>query len=147
MLESALSLDVGLTTGYAIVRQDMLIQKLGQIEYDNGDNLKEMLYSIGMSYMPSYLLVEYPVINRANPHYAELVNLHSDIDEFIMNLKGSQSWGLKMIELTPSQWKIPPILKTDLTKMPLNGNFEGKKFSQHEKDSLMICHWFWRWSL
>jgi hypothetical protein len=147
MQYSIMAVDVGITTGYAIMRQDTFIERVGQIEYADNDHLMRVLYSNAYVHKVDQVVIEYPVLTKKSNNYAQLKHICSNVDDFVMNFKDAQTWGAIVTEITPGQWKIPPVLNTDLLQFPRNGKFEVDDMSQHEKDSLMICYYVFKWSL
>jgi hypothetical protein len=124
MSEVLLTLDLGVTTGWAIFRERALE------DYGQATNLSHSLPLLLTQYLPDIVVAERPLIIRGplGDQLGKIVALaHFYLD-------GARRT-LEYIE--PSDWKPTPASKEVCPRGT----------SQHEKDAIRIGHWYYRFKL
>lgn len=112
-----LTLDLGLTTGWACVDEHTSTLGIGQIPYQDAEAFVNLL----SRYKPDHVLAETPVIIRG-PLGEKLTSVITSVRALIPGV----------VEIDPAQWKNS---WWGDAKAPRGS-------SQHEKDALRMAYWY-----
>ena len=115
-----LTLDLGLTTGYAVLNNNGKVIFKGKYDWRDQERSLKLLLS---AYTPTHVLAETPVIIRG-PLGEKLDHVVSQVRLIV---------GSDLIEIDPARWK---------NSWWGGVRFPGRKMSRHVQDAIRMGWWF-----
>jgi len=121
-----LSLDPGLTTGYALVTAEGLLSQSGNIGIED---LKDSSILESIKKIPglSIVIEEVPIYGNSKLG-RQLQQVNATLREMFP----------EAVKLPPSAWKTIP----SISNFPVPSEWDGKKLTQHQKDSYRMGMFF-----
>lgn len=119
-----LTIDLGVTTGWCVRELHGDLIALGEVEYSE-DDMDELWRALVQRYLPSYVVIEAPVLIARGELQGKLARL---IQSCRNVFKNNTEW------VTPSQWK----QRYGKTSLPDTGSTP----SAHMKDAYRISEWW-----
>lgn len=119
---------MGISTGYALVTQDLLVPECGVIK-PMADDPHPLIARLKKQYNPRLVLVEYPILTYTHSAYVnQLLQIVSEFKELLKTFK--------VREVRPTEWK-----QTPAGHYPIS--LPG--ISIHAKDAIHIGIWYYKY--
>jgi len=122
-MKTLLSLDLGLSTGFAVIRNDVGLSDYGTIQPD--DDFEVALKKLLLDAMPTHSMCERPLIFKGP--------LGDQLQTRLIVVGRILDHQVRYVE--PAQWK-----NTRYKTAPIPKDIKSNK---HEKDAIRMAMWYW----
>lgn len=134
-MSRVLTLDLGITTGFCVRELNGDLLSLGIVAWpdsengeDTGEKLEENFHALVQLYLPSFVVVEAPVLiarGELQGNLATIIRAAKNV------FRQHTEW------VTPAQWK-PRFGKIPVRPLPE----QGHQLTPHERDAYRIAEWW-----